>query len=120
MIQLFERFVPSEQKRKPPTRDIKDTPTLHRSMLFFGPGRTIPVIPWPICYSPKAIPVRGLPLIGGPIQPSHLYDDEILHTCKIQIPTSDQRGSMLMSLWTLLAVFPSSFLFLSYVHVVSL
>lgn len=88
-------------------------------MLFFGPGRTIPVIPWLICYSPKAIPVRGLPLICGPIQPSHLYDDEILHT-KIQIPTSDQRGYMLMSLWTLLAVFPSSFLFLSYVHVVSL
>lgn len=44
--------------------------------------------------------------------PNHappLNDDEILHTCKIQIPTLDQRGHTLMSLWTLLAVFTSFF-----------
>jgi hypothetical protein len=44
-----------------------------------------------------------------------LYDDEILHTCKIQIPTLDRRGHTLMSLWALLAVFTTTFL--SYVHV---
>lgn len=66
----FECCVPRKKKEKEtPTRDIKDTPTLHRSMLFFSSGRTIPAIPWRNCYAPKASPVRGFPLIWGPTQP---------------------------------------------------
>ena len=40
-----------------------------------------------------------------------LYDDVMLHTCKIQIPMLGLRGHTLMSLWTLLAVFASFFSF---------
>lgn len=69
MIQLWSALSLRKKKRNHPTRVIKDTPTLHRSMLFFGPGRTIPAMPWPIRYAPKAIPVRGIPLTCGPIQP---------------------------------------------------
>lgn len=84
---------------------------LHRSMLFFGSRRTIPVIPWPFCYAPKAIPARGFDLWPNPT----LHNDEPL---QIQMLTLD-RCHTLMSLRIHLAVFTSSFSFLS-VHVLRL
>ena len=69
MIRLMSALSFRKKKIPPPTRRIKDTPTLHNSTLFLGPGRTILAIPWPLCYSPEVIPARGFSWICGPIQP---------------------------------------------------
>ncbi|KAJ5107764.1 hypothetical protein N7456_004439 [Penicillium angulare] len=56
---------------------------LHRSVVFFGPGRAYPGSILVICYAPKPIPARG---IVRPWQLSPLKAEEFLPLGVIQIP----------------------------------
>ena len=120
MIQL-RVLCPREEKKKKenPTRNIKETPTLHNSMLFFSPGRTIPAIPWLVCCAPKAIPVRGFPLTCGPIQTptSMMRDSAYLQDSNSHVRPEGSYADVTLD--TSGCVYKSLF-FLSYVHILSL